>query len=105
MVKLLHKNPDHRFKDLSQVKKELVDLKTQIMETPIILRQIIGHPILPNEDFGQHAIPKQIEFKNSKMNAFSLKYLAKFVFEHRVENLAINGDPPMPLHDIKTDNL
>ena len=39
------------------------------------------------------------------MNAFSLKYLAKFVFEHRVENLAINGDPPMPLHDIKTDNL
>lgn len=74
------------------------------METPIILRQIIGHPILPNEDFGQHAIPKHIEFKNSKMNAFSLKYLAKFVFEHRVENLAINGSP-MPLHDIKTDKL
>ena len=38
------------------------------------------------------------------MNAFSLKYLAKFVFEQRVENLAING-APMPLHDIKTDNL
>jgi len=38
------------------------------------------------------------------MNEFSLKYLAKFVFEHRVERLAINGGY-MPLHDIKTDQL
>lgn len=38
------------------------------------------------------------------MNEFSLKYLAKFVFEHRVEQLAINGSL-MPLHDIKTDQL
>ena len=104
IVKLLHRNPDHRFKDLAEVRKELAFLKQQILETPVILRQIIGHPILPNEDFGQHGIPKHILFKNSKMKEFSLKYLAKFVFEHRVENLAINGDP-MPLHDIKTDQL
>ena len=38
------------------------------------------------------------------MNEFSLKYLAKFVFEHRVEQLAINGSL-MPLHDIKTNQL
>jgi hypothetical protein len=38
------------------------------------------------------------------MNEFSLKYLAKFVFEHRVEQLAINGGY-MPLHNIKTDQL
>ena len=38
------------------------------------------------------------------MNEFSLKYLAKFVFEHRVESLAINGGY-MPLHGIKTDQI
>lgn len=70
----------------------------------MVLRQIIGHPILPNEDFEQRNIPKNINFKNSQMNEFSLKYLAKFVFEHRVEQLAINGGQ-MPLNDIKTDKL
>ena len=38
------------------------------------------------------------------MNEFSLKYLAKFVFEHRVDRLAINGGY-MPLHKIKTNQL
>lgn len=38
------------------------------------------------------------------MNEFSLKYLAKFVFEHKVEKLAING-VLMPLLQIKTDSM
>lgn len=38
------------------------------------------------------------------MIEFSLKYLAKFVFEHRVEKLQINGGY-MPLHDIKSNQL
>ena len=62
-------------------------LKENIIQTPKTLRQIIGHPILPQEDFGKRVIPKLINFKNSKMNEFSLQYLAKFVFEHRVEQL------------------
>jgi hypothetical protein len=103
-VKLLHKNPVHRFKNLSVLREELAKLKENILQTPTILRQIIGHPILPNEDFGQTNIPKLINFKNSKMNEFSLKYLAKFVFEHKVERLAINGGF-MPLHYIKTNQL
>ena len=38
------------------------------------------------------------------MNEFSLKYLAKFVFEHKVEKLAING-VLMPLLQIKNDSM
>ena len=38
------------------------------------------------------------------MNEFSLKYLAKFVFEHKVERLAINGYL-MPLQSIKMDSI
>lgn len=38
------------------------------------------------------------------MNEFSLKYLAKFVFEHRVDRLAINGGY-MPLQKIKTNQI
>jgi len=47
-------------------------LKENIIQTPKTLRQIIGHPILPQEDFGKRVIPKLINFKNSKMNEFSL---------------------------------
>lgn len=104
MTKLLHLDPRERYQTLDDVREDLVILKDNITQTPPILRQIIGHPILPSEDFGQRAIPKLINFKNSKMNEFSLKYLAKFVFEHRVERLSINGGY-MPLHDIKTDQL
>lgn len=38
------------------------------------------------------------------MNEFSLKYLAKFVTEHNVENLSVNGGP-MPLLPIKQNTL
>jgi hypothetical protein len=38
------------------------------------------------------------------MNEFSLKYLAKFVFEHKVQRLAING-VLMPLLEIKNDQM
>ncbi len=49
----------------------------------MVLRQIIGHPILPGEDFGIK-VTEEINFKNYKMNEFSLKYLAKFVYEHQI---------------------
>lgn len=67
------------------VKEELLRLKAQIYSTPAMLRKILGHPILPNESYLQQALPKIIEFKNQKMNEFSLKYLAKFIYEHNVE--------------------
>lgn len=38
------------------------------------------------------------------MIEFSLKYLAKFVFEHKVDKLQVNGGH-MPLHDIKSNYL
>lgn len=38
------------------------------------------------------------------MNEFSLKYLGKFIYEHNVESLSVNGGP-MPLLAIKQNNL
>ena len=61
-----------------------------------ILQRTIGKKVL--------LYLQQVGYKNSKMNEFSLKYLAKFVFEHKVERLAINGGF-MPLHYIKTNQL
>jgi len=47
-----------------------------------------------------------IEFKgNQKLNEFSLKYLAKFIFEHNhIESIAINGGS-MPLNPLKQNTL
>jgi len=50
-------------------------------------------------------IPSHIEFKNNQlMNEFSLKYLAKFIYEHNVDQISINGGP-MPLLGLKKDTL
>ena len=66
----------------------------------------MGHPILENEDFEnlESALNEQINFKSSKINKFSLKYLAKFIYNQRVANLAINGGY-MPLDTIKMDRI
>ncbi len=38
------------------------------------------------------------------MNEFSLKYLAKFIYEHNVEQISINGGA-MRLLELKTNTL
>eukprot|EP00347_Sterkiella_histriomuscorum_P009457 403341144 len=104
LIRLLHQNPKYRFSDLEQVKEELLKLRENIYSTPPMLRKILGHPILPNESYQQQALPKIIEFKNSKMNEFSLKYLAKFIYEQNVEQISINGGA-MPLMPLKNHLL
>ena len=73
------------------------------------MRQLLGHPILPGENFFtvEEIFPElneHIDFHQNVVNEFGLKYLAKFVFDKRVENFAINGNP-MPLNQIKQDSL
>jgi hypothetical protein len=65
-----------------------------------MMRKILGHPLLPGENYDVSSMPRVIEFRNSKMTEFSLKYLAKFVYENQVEALSINGGL-MPLLDLK----
>jgi len=70
-----------------------------------MLRRVLGHPLLPQEKVQKAGSPpKTVDFRNSKMNQFSLKYLGKFIYEHNVESLAISGGH-MPLLAIKTNNL
>lgn len=109
ICKLLHSDPANRFKDINEVKEHFVRLKHDILETPLIMRQLLGHPVLPAESFYKNedvytSLNERISFKNNKLSEFGLKYLAKFVASQRVGELAINGGG-MPLHQIKADNL
>ena len=45
-----------------------------------------------------------IDFKKQRLNEFSLKYLAKFIYEHNVESVSVNGGP-MPLLPLKQNSL
>jgi hypothetical protein len=63
---------------------------------------MLGHPILPDEDFFTNeeifpSLNENINFKNTKLSPFALKYMAKFILGKRVEELAINGGG-MPLN-------
>lgn len=106
LVRLLHQKLQHRYANLSEVRRDLLSLKENIFSTPTMLRKVLGHPVIGGT--GQPRLdrpPQVVEFaKNQQMNEFSLKYLAKFIFEHNVESLSINGGP-MPLLGLKTNSL
>lgn len=51
IVKLLCQDPINRFTSLMEVREHFVRLRENILQTPVILRQILGHPILPYENF------------------------------------------------------
>jgi len=105
IAKLLSESPRHRYQSLSQLRKDLVTLRENIFSTPPMLRRVLGHPILPQEkSLKMGPAPKSVDFRSAKLNQFSLKYLGKFIYEHNVESLAVNGGP-MPLLSIKLNNL
>ena len=51
LVRLLHQTPKYRIGDLDTVKEELLKLRDNIYSTPLMLRKILGHPLLPNESY------------------------------------------------------
>lgn len=106
LCRLLHQQAKHRFQSLAELKAELVKLRDNIHSTPAMLRRILGHPLLAGESGValRGGVPKTVEFKSQKLNEFSLKYLAKFVYEHNVEQLSVNGGP-MPFGAIKQNSL
>ena len=104
LVKLLSENPKHRYTDLNEIKQALLKLRKDIFETPRIMRELLKHPILPGETLDSINPKELIDFRNKDMNKFSLKYLAKFICEHNLEKICINGGP-MPFNSIQTDSL
>jgi len=51
LIRLLHQAPKHRYQDLKTVKQDLLDLRHNICQTPLMLRKLLGHPFLPGESF------------------------------------------------------
>jgi serine/threonine protein kinase len=50
LIMLLHYDPEHRYQSLAAVKEDLLKLRKSIFETPLLLRQILKHPVLPQEN-------------------------------------------------------
>ena len=46
---LLHYDPENRYSSLTSVKEDLLKLRRSIFETPLLLRQVLKHPVLPSE--------------------------------------------------------
>ncbi len=107
LVRLLSENPKNRYQSLAQLRKDLMTLRDNIYATPPLLRRILGHPILPADKsltLRQTPLPAVIDFKSHKPSSFSLKYLGKFLYEHNLPSLSINGGP-LPLLSLKQNQL
>ena len=107
LVKLLHDNPKHRFRDLAELKLQLLQLRENIFETPQLLRMVLRHPILPGEKLETLDNDTVVDFRGMGMDKFSLKYLAKFICEFDIQSICINGsfDRPMPIRAIQHNQL
>jgi hypothetical protein len=103
-VHLLHKNPKYRYQNLAQVKDSLLELRKNIFATPQLLRDLLGHPCLPGEQLGSINHDDTVSFRGKEMSKFSLKYLAKFICEHPIDSISINGGA-MPIRSIQTNTL
>lgn len=68
------------------------------------MRELLRHPVLPGEQLDNLELEQLIDFRNKNMNKFSLKYLAKFICQHNLDLICINGGP-MPFRGIQTDTL
>ena len=104
LVFLLHKSPKYRFQSLEQVKEQLILLRKNIFATTRMLRQLLGHPYLPGENLPELSPNQKIDFRDQEISKFSLKYLAKFVCEHPIQSICINGGS-IPIKRIQTDSL
>jgi hypothetical protein len=45
--KLLCGTPKHRYLSLGQLKQDLLKLKEDLYSTPVLLRRVLSHPVLP----------------------------------------------------------
>jgi len=120
LSRLLNPNPAKRYNSLYEVRKILIKLQDNIRTTPILLRNVIGHPIVPQsdsldsgtEDLSPKKRRKSVEgddltvrdFRASKLSEFSLKYLGKFIYESNVMCVRINGGR-LPLENIKMNEI
>ena len=68
IVKLLCQDPINRFSSLVEVREHFVKLRENIIQTPVILRQILGHPILPHENFYRSDDTELFPALNQKIN-------------------------------------
>jgi serine/threonine protein kinase len=69
LVKLLHQDPDKRYEKLVSVKQDLLKLRKNIFETPLLMRQVLRHPILPEEVLDSNIEKFQnVDFRSMKNN-------------------------------------
>ena len=50
LSRLLHPNPNHRYSDLTELRRILYDLKQNILSIPQVIREVLGHPNIPQSE-------------------------------------------------------
>lgn len=104
LVCMLHQNPKYRTFDLETVKNQLLSLRVNIFDTPVLMRRVLKHPDLPGESLDEISHDDLIDFRAKPLSKFSLKYLAKFICQFNLHSISING-AAMPLRSIMSNQL
>ena len=96
------------------------ELQQNIRNTPQIIRDVLGHPLIPdtdsvdsaNEEMSPKKRRKSVDqddstvkdFRIAKLSEFSLKYFGKFVYEANIKYARINGGK-LPLQMLKENSI
>jgi serine/threonine protein kinase len=100
-IKILATNTSKRFKNIQEVRDELIDINKLLDSVPVELMKGLEHapsaPELFNEDY-------TCDLRDYEINDFTLEYLIKFIYDSRIPNLRIFGGS-LPLYALKHNKI
>ena len=63
LVNLLHQQQKHRYTGIPIVRQDLLRLRKNIFETPLLMRRLLSHPVLPGEQLTPMTLEENIDFR------------------------------------------
>ncbi|CAG9319478.1 unnamed protein product [Blepharisma stoltei] len=102
LLKILAKDLRIRYKNINEVRNDLIALKKDLESIPEILMEGLEHVEVKDQQiFHEDYI---LDLRNFDVNDFTLEYLNKFILESRIPNIRIFGGC-LPLSAIKSNRI
>lgn len=102
LLKVLAKDVRIRYKNISEVRNHLLELKKDLESIPQILMEGLEH--IEPKDLQIFNDDYILDLRSFDINDFTLEYLNKFILESRIPNIRIFGGC-LPLSALKSNKL
>ena len=105
LIKILAKDPNSRYKDIQEVRSDILKLQEELKSIPEELLEGLEHKT-PKDEF-MFSDDCVLDLRKHSINDFTLEYLLKFIMDSRITNIRVFGGilPLYALRENKTSIL